>query len=122
MTTPLTEQQLADAQAIAARTAGDPFFVSDCEGKLQVWREKALVHVTRDAAGQIDMYLFPATYRSTDQVIEEIYLDSWDPGEDATDDQRRQDINDLVDARALLSVLVDEILRMRAGAAPAPRH
>jgi hypothetical protein len=114
MTTPLTDQQLADIQAIADRTTDDPFFVSDCEGKLAVWREKALVRVTRDGAGQIDGYSFPTTYRSTDQVIEEIYLDSWDPGEDATDDQRRQDINDLVDARALLRLLLDEVLRLRA--------
>jgi len=110
----VTSQQLADIEEIAARVAEDPFFVSDCEGKLQVWREKALVHVTRNESGEIDGYSFPSSYRSTDEVIEAIYLDSWDPGEDATDDQRRQDINDLVEARAALPALLAEVHRLRA--------
>lgn len=114
--TPPTDQQLAELQAIADRHTADPFFVSDCEGSLQVWREKALVHVTRDEAGVIDMYSFPSSYRPTDQVIE-LDLDSWDPGEDAVDDQRRQDIGDLVDARAALGGLLDEIGRLQAALA-----
>lgn len=111
--TPLTDQQLAELQAIADRHTTDPFFVSDCDGSLQVWREKALVHVRRDEAGVIDMYSFPSSYRPTDQVIE-LDLDSWDPGEDPADDQRRQDIGDLVDARAAMGGLLDEIGRLSA--------
>lgn len=111
--TPPSEQQLNELQAIAARAAGDPFYVSDCEGSLQVWRESALTHVQRDEAGQITMYSFPSSYRSTDQVIE-IDLDTWDPGEDASDDQRRQDITDLIDSRAAVGHLVDEVKRLRA--------
>lgn len=99
------EELLTDLEQLAARTADDPFFVSDCEGELQVWREKALTHVRRDDTGTITMYSFPSSYRSTDEVIR-IDLDTWDPGEDATDDQRRQDINDLVDSRAAVPELV----------------
>lgn len=113
--TPPTDQQLAELQAIADRHTADPFFVSDCEGSLQVWREKALVHVTRDEDGVIDMYSFPSSYKVTDQVIE-LDLDSWDPGQDAADDQRRQDIGDLVDARAAMGGLLDEIGRLRSRA------
>ena len=112
-TAPLTSQQLDEIEAIASRADGDPFYVSDCEGSLQVWREKALTHVRRDEAGEITMYSFPSSYCSTDQVIE-IDLDTWAPGEDATDDQRRQDINDLVDSRAAVNALLAEVRRLRA--------
>lgn len=110
---PLTDQQLTEYEAIAARATTDPFYVSDCEGSLQVWRESALVRVRRDENGEISMYSFPSSYRPSDQVIE-IDLDSWDPGEDAEDDQRRQDITDLVDARAAVGVMAAEIRRLRA--------
>jgi hypothetical protein len=111
--TPLTDQELAYLQAIADRSATDPFYVSDCEGSLQVWREKALTHVRRDADSAIEMYSFPSSYKVTDQILE-LDLDTWDPGEDATDDQRRQDINDLVDARAAVGALLEENRRLRA--------
>jgi hypothetical protein len=112
--TPPTGQQLDEIAALVARATNDPFFVTDCEGQLAVWRESALTHVRRDEHGQIDMYSLPSSYRPTDEVIETIHLDSWDPGEDATDDQRRQDIYDLVDSRAAVPVLVAEVLRLRA--------
>jgi hypothetical protein len=104
---------LDQIEARAARVANDPFFVSDCEGELQVWRESALKHVVRNDAGEITGYCLPGVYRATDHVIG-IDLDSWDPGEDETDDQRRQDINDLVDARAALPAMAAEIRRLRA--------
>lgn len=110
---PPTEQQLDEIAAIAARATDDPFYVSDCEGSLQVWREKALTHVRRDASGEIDMYSFPSTYKVTDQVIE-LDLSTWDPGEDATDDQQRQDIRDLVEARAAMPLLLAEVRRLHA--------
>jgi len=108
MSSSITRDQEQRAREIASAEHGDPFYVSDCEGNLQVWRESALTHVARDETGAINMYSLPYSYRPTDQVIE-IDLDSWDPGEDATDDQRRTDINDLVDARALISPLLAEI-------------
>lgn len=110
--TPLTDQQMAEFEAIAARATTTPFFLSDCEGSLQVWHESELVRVTRDEHGEITGYSFPFAYPPAAQVLE-LDLDSWDPGEDATDDQRRQDINDLVDSRAAMGVLVAEIRRLR---------
>ncbi|MFG3127422.1 hypothetical protein ACGFZU_06935 [Streptomyces tendae] len=110
---PPTTEDLAAIEALAARATDDPFYVTDCEGKLAVWREKALVHVRRDDHGEIDMYSLPSTYRPTDEVIEEILLDSWDMGEDATDDQRRQDLHDLVDARAAVPLLLAEVRRLQ---------
>ncbi|MFD9603261.1 hypothetical protein ACFVRD_41265 [Streptomyces sp. NPDC057908] len=106
--------RLAEIEARATAAKSDPFFVSDCEGELQVWRESALTHVTRDGSGEITSWSFPSCYRSTDQVIE-IDLDSWDPGEDATDDQRRDDINALVTARDQdVPFLLTEIARLEA--------
>jgi hypothetical protein len=110
---PLTEQQLAGIEAIADRVADDPFYVSDCEGSLQVWRESALTHVRRDEHGEIDMYSFPSTYKATDQIIE-LDLSTWDPGEDETDDKQRQDVYDLVESRAAVPLLLAEIRRLRA--------
>ncbi|MDX3575941.1 hypothetical protein [Streptomyces sp. FL07-04A] len=115
MTNHTTTLDLDEIEAIAARAADDPFYVSDCEGSLQVWREKALTHVRRDEDGVIEMYSFPSTYKVTDQIIE-LDLSTWDPGEDETDDQQRQDIHDLVEARAVLPALVDEVRRLRAAA------
>jgi hypothetical protein len=112
MKNPLTPEREQLLRELAARATDDSFFVSDCEGDLQVWREAALVRVHRDEAGTIDMYSFPSTYRSTDEVIR-IDLDTWDPGEDATDDQRRQDIGDLATARAAVPELLAEVDRLR---------
>ena len=51
----------------------------------------------------------PSSYWVTDQILE-IELDSWDPGEDETDDQRRRDIENLHDARPQLDEFVKEVL------------
>ena len=90
--------RIAAIRARAEAAQADPFFLSDCQGELQVWRESALSYVRRDDDGEVISYSFPSSYRATDQIIE-IDLDSWDPGEDAADDQRRADIEALVTAR-----------------------
>lgn len=110
--TSLPDEQFAELHAIAERAVALPLFVSDCEGKLQVWAERALEHVQRDTNGQIAGYCLPSSYRSPDQVIE-IDLDSWDLGEVEDDDQRRQDIGDLVDARAALPAVLADNDRLR---------
>jgi hypothetical protein len=112
MSIPMNEQQLADLRAIADRATDRPLFVSDCEGELEVWVESALEHVARADDGTITGYSMPSTYRSTDQVLR-MDLDTWDLGEDASDDQRRQDINDLVNARAAVDPLLAEVDRLR---------
>ncbi|NEA22650.1 hypothetical protein [Actinomadura bangladeshensis] len=66
----------------------DRWFLSDCEGRLAIWREAALRHVRRDEDGEIDGYSLPASYRPTD-LITEWDLNTWDPGQDEDDDKRR---------------------------------
>lgn len=107
-------KHLAEIRERAEAAQRDPFFVSDCEGALEVWRESALTWVSRDADGGIIGYSFPSSYRATDQVLE-IDLDTWDPGEDVDDDQRRADIKGLVRARQTdVPWLLAEVDRLRA--------
>lgn len=112
MSAPLSPERLARAQEIADRASNAPFFVEDCEGSLSVWRESALVRVSRDERGEIVSWMTPSSYRQSDQIME-IDLGSWDPGEDAEDDVRRRDIHDLVDGRALVPALLAEVKSLR---------
>ena len=98
---------MEELRQVARRAADAPFFVSDVQGALQVWRESALTHVRRNEKDEIVLWSLPASYRDMDKVVA-IDLESWDPGEDATDDQRRQDISDLVNARAAMPALLAE--------------
>ncbi|OEV14059.1 hypothetical protein [Streptomyces nanshensis] len=102
------------ARGIAAREAAEPFHLSDCEGELKVWWESVLRHVTRDpSTGEITGFSPPSSYPPAAQVID-IALDTWDPGEVETDDQRREQITDLVTARRLVGMLLTEIDALRA--------
>lgn len=94
-----------------------PWFVSDCEGRLQVWREAALEHVVRNAAGTITGYSTPAFWNSGD-LLHEADLETWDEGEDDEDDLERanarlmghapQDLEYLLGERDLLRRLLTE--------------
>ena len=84
-----------DAVDEAAKLA--PLFLSDCEGRLEIWRESALEHVTRDDSGEIDGYSTPGCYKPTD-LIAAWDLDTWDEGEDESDDARREVAESLVTA------------------------
>lgn len=95
---PTEPDWLADIRDHAQRATDDPFHVTDCEGDLSVWRQSALTHVIRNDQGEITSWSTPPSYKVTDHVIE-ISLDTWDPGEDPLDDQRRSDIRGLVNAR-----------------------
>lgn len=94
----MADDRLAQIKARAAVAKGDPFFVTDCEGDLSVWRQSALTYITRDDQGNVVSWSEPSTYRVIDHVID-IDLETWDEGEDESDDQRRSDIKDLVQAR-----------------------
>lgn len=110
--------QYADLQSIADRAAARPFLLSDCEGEMKVWAEAALTHVTRDESGTVTGWSEPSSYTSADLVVTvELDMGTWDPGEDIDDDQRRQDINDLVDAREALPGLLARIADLEAAAA-----
>lgn len=110
---PLSPERLAEYRELAARIATDPWVLSDCEGWLKIWRESALNHVTRDETGEIDGFSEPSSHRVADLIVE-IELDSWDPGEDATDDQRRADIGTMFTAREALAALLAEVARLKA--------
>jgi hypothetical protein len=66
----------------------EEWMVSDCEGDLQIWRVGALRHVRRDEDGRITGYALPASYRPTD-LIAEWDLNTWDAGDDESDDEHR---------------------------------
>ena len=66
----------------------DRWFLSDCEGSLEIWREAVLRNVTRDENGEIDSYRLPAEYKDGD-LIASWDLSTWDEGEDPADDARR---------------------------------
>lgn len=110
----MTPERLAEVRERAARTAADEWLLSDCEGDLRIWRVSALAHVTRDqATGEVTGFSEPSSYRASDEILA-IELDSWDPGEDATDDQRRTDIGDMFEARAAEPALLADNARLRA--------
>ncbi|MFG2734436.1 hypothetical protein ACGFX7_06395 [Streptomyces harbinensis] len=115
MSTTLTPEREAAARAIAQAAADDEIIVSDCEGSLEVWRVAALPNFQRDEDGS-PSWIVPSSYRPSDLVIE-IDLDTWDRGEDSSDDQRRDDIEQLVAARQeIVPALLGEIDRLRAAA------
>lgn len=75
----------------------DRWFLSDCEGRLEIWREAVLRHVTRDEHGEIDGYALPAAYKDAD-LIASWDLSTWDEGEDPDDDARRRMYAEIVRA------------------------
>ncbi len=95
-----------DMDAVDKAAELGPLFLSDCEGRLEIWKESALKHVTRDENGEIDGYSTPAWYDSTD-LVAEWDLDTWDEGEDEHDDARRQVAQSLVTAVNSLPALRD---------------
>lgn len=94
-----------DIEALDRAAELGPLFLSDCEGRLEIWRESALQRVTRDEDGEITGYSTPACYSSTD-LVAEWDLDTWDPGEDRYDDERRR-------AAAAIVTAVNSIPAMR---------
>lgn len=69
-------------------TTSDRWFLSDCEGHLVIIREAKLRHVTRNDTGEITGYSLPAEW-GPNVVIAEWDLNTWDAGDDESDDQRR---------------------------------
>jgi hypothetical protein len=120
VTAPLSPERLAEYRALSEQIAADPWLLSDCEGWLKIWRVSALKNVTRDENGEIDGFREPSSYRVVDLIVED-ELDSWDPGEDADDDQRRADIGSMFTAREALPVLLAENARLAARVAELER-
>ncbi|PZT71413.1 hypothetical protein DNK55_32385 [Streptomyces sp. AC1-42T] len=105
-------------ERIEAATEG-PWFVSDCEGRLQVWSEGALEHVVRDEKGTITGWSTPFSWKPGD-LLHEVDLDTWDEGVDPEDDLERanarlighapQDLEYLLNEADLLRRLLAETL------------
>ncbi|WP_141576073.1 hypothetical protein [Actinomadura sp. WMMA1423] len=67
----------------------DRWFLSDVDGRLEIWRESALLDVTRDRDGEIDSYRTPVSWKAGDLIMGRD-LETWEPGEDEADDMRRE--------------------------------
>ncbi|RBQ21646.1 hypothetical protein DP939_02740 [Spongiactinospora rosea] len=113
MTAP-TAEQLDKLRALLDRLPVGPWHATDCEGRIEVWQESALTHITRDARGEIAGYSTPSAYLAS-QLLYERYVDTWDRGErDGEDDDLRRDIAELIAAaRNMLPGLLAEIGRVR---------
>lgn len=105
-----------DTAAIQARVQAapeGPWFLSDCEGELKIWREAVLRNVTRDETGEITGYRDPAEWRPGD-LIAEWDLDTWDPGEDRDDDRIRALAEFITQAPADMRTLLKDVARLQA--------
>lgn len=98
----MTSEEWAAIEAQEKMATEGPWFVSDCDGRLGIWREAALRNVDRDETGEITGYRLPVRV-GPDNLIAEWDLDTWDPGENDTDDQRRANAHLMAAAPSLLA-------------------
>jgi hypothetical protein len=117
---PLSTEEMEALRELLGSVGSHPWFLSDCEGTLAIWREAALKHVSRDENGDINGYSTPGSYRRND-LVAEWDLDTWDEGEDEDDDERRRMAELVVEGFNLLPRLLAEAdcLRLRAEKAEA---
>lgn len=97
MPEPITPDQIAHLKHLLSSVGDLPWFLSDCEGDMQIWRESALRHVSRECSGEIVGYSTPASYKRND-LVATWDLDAWDEGEDEDDDERRRMAELIVEA------------------------
>lgn len=95
-----------------AATEG-PWFLSDCEGEIDIVPEKDLVDVTRDGDGRITGWNLPSVYGPERRILER-RVDSWDEGEDAQDDQIRADARFMAASRTNIDILLDIVSEQQA--------
>ncbi|MFF4337510.1 hypothetical protein [[Kitasatospora] papulosa] len=105
------QREEAIRERIESATEG-PWFVSDCEGRLEVWFEGALEHVVRDDKGTITGWSTPASWKPGD-LLHEVDLDTWDEGVDPEDDLERANARLIGHAPQDLEYLLDEAARLR---------
>jgi hypothetical protein len=101
----ITPEKVAHLKDLLASVGDLPWFLSDCEGDMQIWRESALTHVVRDEDGDIEGYRTPGSYKRND-LVAEWDLDTWDEGEDEGDDERRRMAELIVEAVNVLPALL----------------
>jgi hypothetical protein len=101
----ITPDEIGHLKDLLASVGNLPWFLSDCEGDLQIWRESALQHVSRECSGEIVGYSTPGSYKRND-LVAEWDLDSWDEGEDEDEDERRRMAELIVEAVNVLPRLI----------------
>ncbi|MET8866485.1 hypothetical protein ABZW11_26405 [Nonomuraea sp. NPDC004580] len=95
--TEITPEKVANLKHLLDSVGDLPWFLSDCKGDMQIWRESALTHVSRECSGEIVGYSTPGSYMRND-LVAEWELDTWDEGEDEDDDERRRMAELIVEA------------------------
>ena len=110
----MTPEQLKEIDSLLESLLPDPWFLSDCEGELQIWQEGILRNVTRGENGEITGYRPPASYQPS-ALIGEWELNAWDPGHDEDDDRRRAAAQFIVAARKYMPALVADLEQARRG-------
>ncbi|MFB4265378.1 hypothetical protein [Nonomuraea sp. GTA35] len=93
----ITPEKVAHLKHLLGSVGDLPWFLSDCEGDMQIWRESALQRVSRYRSGEIAAYSTPSSYKRND-LVAEWDLDTWDEGEDEDDDERRRMAELIVEA------------------------
>ncbi|MFB4280802.1 hypothetical protein ACBJ59_36320 [Nonomuraea sp. MTCD27] len=101
----ITPEKVAHLKDLLGSVGPLPWFLSDCEGDMQIWRESALTHVTRGEDGDIEGYRTPGSYKRND-LVASWDLDTWDEGEDEDDDERRRMAELIVEAVNALPHLI----------------
>lgn len=109
----ITREKVANLKHLLASIGDLPWFLSDCEGLLGIWRESALKGVHRDEHGEVDGYTTPGSYKRCD-LVAEWELDTWDEGDDADDDERRRQAELIVEAVNVLPALLAIVEAARA--------
>ncbi|MEJ8654653.1 hypothetical protein WKI65_43135 [Streptomyces sp. MS1.AVA.3] len=110
--TPVPSLREQEIRVRLGEASQGPWFVSDCEGQLQVWREGALEHVVRDAAGTITGWSKPSSWKAGD-LLHEADLETWDEGEDPEEDLERANARLMSNAPEDLEHLLGETALLR---------
>ena len=100
----ITPEKIAHLKRLLASIGDLPWFLSDCEGEVEIWRESAL-RISRDEHGEIVGYSMPGSYARND-LVAEWGLDTWDEGQDEDDDERRRMAELIVEAVNALPFLI----------------
>ena len=104
---------LASIREQADAATEGPWFLSDCEGEIDIVPEKDLVDVTRDEEGRITGWNLPSVFRPERRVLA-CRVDSWDEGEDTQDDQIRANARFMAGARTNIDTLLGIVSKQQA--------
>ncbi|MFC4006552.1 hypothetical protein ACFOY2_04925 [Nonomuraea purpurea] len=109
----IAPEKVAHLKHLLASVGDLPWFLADCEGDMQIWRESALQRVSRECSGEIVGYSTPSSYKRND-LVADWDLGTWDEGEDEDDDERRRMAELIVEGVNMLPLLIGEVERLQA--------